>query len=75
MVETLSTPITVVGESPASAWLADSPVANASIARYLAAGDSMRSITAIGLWVCVALFVIVAAAWLLGVLPMAVRFL
>jgi hypothetical protein len=45
----------------------------ASIDRYLGAGDQMAGVMDATLKVCGGLFVLVLAAWALGVLPAAVR--
>ena len=66
---------TVLAPAPQTspAWLEDSPAAEASIARYNQAAERMLRISDLTWKLCVALFVLVAAAWLLGVLPGAVR--
>jgi hypothetical protein len=53
--------------------LLDRPATNASIAAYGEAGERMLGLVD-GTWkVGVALFVLVAAAWIIGLLPGAVR--
>jgi hypothetical protein len=46
---------------------------NASIDAYLGAGDGMATIMGLTLWVCGALIVLIAVAWVMGVLPGAVK--
>jgi hypothetical protein len=46
-----------------------------SIARYLTAGDQMARLMAATLKTCVGVAVLVVAAWVLGLLPAAVRLL
>lgn len=73
MVQLTSAPTSSLAEPPVVAWLGDNAASDASIARYLAAGDRMRAIMDAGLKICAALAVLVIAAWALGLLPGAVR--
>ena len=73
MVPLATPPPASVVEPPVTAWLGDNSAADASIARYLAAGEGMRVIADVGWKICAALFVLVAVAWAVGVLPGAVR--
>ena len=52
---------------------AASAASNASVDAYLGAGDGMSAIMGITMKVCLALIVLIAVAWALGVLPSAVR--
>jgi hypothetical protein len=60
-------------EPPVAGSLGDNAAANASIARYYKAGERMRVIADAGWKICVAFLVLIVAAWVLGVLPGAVR--
>jgi hypothetical protein len=60
-------------EPPVATWLGDSPDADATFARYAAAGDRMRVIADVGLKICAVLAVLVLVAWALGLLPGAVK--
>jgi hypothetical protein len=74
MVGLSDAPPVAIREAPAAAgWLGDNAATDASIARYLGAGDSIATLMDIGWKVCAVLFVLVAVAWALGVLPLAVR--
>jgi hypothetical protein len=46
---------------------------DASIARYLGAGDQMLGVMDLTFKVCIGLAVVVIAAWAIGLLPAAVR--
>ena len=65
-------PIIETGQ-PTAAWLGDTLAANASIAAYVRAGERMLLLMDATCKACVALFVLVALAWVVGVLPGAVR--
>ena len=52
---------------------ATSAATNASIDAYLGAGDGMSTIMGITMWVGLALIVLIAVAWALGMLPVAVK--
>jgi hypothetical protein len=69
---TIEPPISQTGP-PAAAWLGDTLAANASIAAYVRAGERMLSLMDATCKACAVLFVVVALAWILGVLPGAVR--
>ena len=60
-------------QPPAKSSQASIEAVNTSIARYLAAADRVRILTDVGLKVCVALLVLVALAWAIGLLPGAVK--
>jgi hypothetical protein len=75
MVGVADVPAVAVLEKPPTAeWLGgENPAANASIARYLSAGDDVARFMDVGWKICALLFVLVAAAWVLGILPGAYR--
>ena len=62
-----------VSSDSAPPRLVDTPATNASIVAYLESGERIRRLTDVALKVCVAILVLVALAWALGVLPAAVR--
>jgi hypothetical protein len=67
-------PVAVLEKPTSAAWLGlENPAADASIARYLRAGEDMASLMDWGWKTCAVLFVLVAAAWVLGFLPGAYR--
>lgn len=53
--------------------LMDRPAANADIARYMASGERVRSLTDVVWKLCLGLIVSLAFAWAFGALPGAVR--
>lgn len=57
---------------PADVRLGDTPATNASIAAYLSAGERMQSLMDVTWKLCAGLFLLVLAAWLMGLLPAAV---
>jgi hypothetical protein len=61
-----------VANDAASASLTDTP-ATASTLAYLESGESIRRLTDVALKVCLAVILLVALAWVLGVLPGAVK--
>jgi hypothetical protein len=69
----IKTPVVGVVEPPTAAWLVDNPAANASIARYLSAGELMQSVMDVTWKLGAVLFILVLAAWVLRLLPGAVR--
>jgi hypothetical protein len=64
----------VARPSAPAASLGPSAAVTASIDAYLGAGDGMASIMGLTLKVCAVLIVLIAVAWVIGVLPGAVRF-
>jgi hypothetical protein len=72
MVASSAVSVLAVGEAAPAAGLSD-PQAAASIAAYLESGRRIRGLTDVALVVCVGMFVLVALAWALGVLPGAVK--
>ena len=69
-------PVAVLEKPTSAAWsggVLESSAANASIARYLRAGEGMAGFMDLAWKVCAVLFVLVAAAWALGILPGAYR--
>jgi hypothetical protein len=73
MVATPAIPAVAVVPQYDRSTLADDPAADASIARYNASGDQVRSLMDLMWKVCVALFVLVLLTWALGLLPGAVK--
>lgn len=73
MVEVAIAPSIAVVEPPTAAWLGDYAAGDATMARYLTAGERMAVVMNVAWMLCVGLFVLVAVAWALGVLPVAVR--
>jgi hypothetical protein len=73
MVEPATAPAPEDIEPPVAAWLGDNPATEASIARYVAAGERMRVFADVALKICAALAVLIVVAWALGLLPGAVR--
>ena len=61
--------VAVVEPSPTAA----SAASNDSVNAYLGAGDGMAMIMGVTMKVCLALIVLIAVAWVLGVLPVAVK--
>jgi hypothetical protein len=71
---TLDAAILVKGTSGSTATrLGDNPATDRSIAAYNQAGESMRGLMDLVWKISVALFVLLVAAWLVGVLPIAVQ--
>jgi len=67
-------PVAVLEKPTSAAWSGgENSAANASIARYLRAGEDMAGFMDLAWKVCAVLFVLVAAAWALGILPGAYR--
>jgi hypothetical protein len=71
-------PVTIATTPPmisdqTAAWLGDNPATDASIAAYNRAGEHMRTLMDAILKAGVVVFVLVAAAWLIGLLPGAAR--
>ena len=60
-------------KQPPSVGAADTPSTSASIASYLESGERTRGLMALSLKLCVAVLVLVALAWMLGILPGAVK--
>jgi hypothetical protein len=58
----------------AATSLGTSAAANASIDAYLGAGDGMATIMGLTMKVGAALVILIAIAWVIGLLPGAVRF-
>ena len=73
MVAIAAAPPTALVDPPTAEWLGDSPAANASIANFVRAGEQMLTLMDVTWKVGAGLFVLVALAWALGVLPGAVR--
>jgi hypothetical protein len=73
MVGLTAAPPIAVLEKPDAAWLGDNAATDASIAHYLSAGDSIATLMDLTWKICAALFVLVAVAWAMGMLPGAVR--
>ena len=73
LVELVTAPTPAVFEPSVAAWLGDNAATDASIARYLAAGERTRVIADAALKICVALVVLLIAAWAIGILPGAAR--
>jgi hypothetical protein len=73
MVVSANAPPVLVIEPTTAAWLGDNPATDASIARYLGAGEGMLSIIDIAWKVFAALLVVLLVAWAVGLLPGAVR--
>jgi hypothetical protein len=70
----LPIPVAVPERPPTAEWLSgENPAVNASIARYLSAGEDMAGFMDVGWKICAVLFVLVAATWALGILPGAYR--
>jgi hypothetical protein len=59
--------------APAAQQLSDDSAVAASIAAYLGAGEHMQTLVDLTWKIGAVLFVLVALAWLLGVLPIAVK--
>ena len=60
-------------EQTSSAGSADTPGTTASTASYLESGERARRLTVLALTLCVAVLLLVALAWALGILPGAVN--
>jgi hypothetical protein len=73
MLAASAAPPNVDASPPGAAWLAENPAANASIAAYIEAGDRMLTLMDAAWKIGVGLFVLVAVAWALGILPAAIR--
>jgi hypothetical protein len=63
----------IAGESSARISLSNSAATNASIARYLAAGEQMRVIAGWAALACLALMAVFVVAMAVGILPVTVR--
>jgi hypothetical protein len=63
----------LLGEGAPSTGLVDTPATPASVVAYLESGQRIRQLTDLALKVCMAVLVLVALAWALGVLPGAVK--
>jgi hypothetical protein len=67
-------PVAIIEKPPTAAWVGvENAATNASIARYLRAGEDMAQFMDLGWKICAVLFVLVAAGWALGILPGAYR--
>jgi hypothetical protein len=73
MVASSADPAVALTEQPPSARLADTPTTTASTAHYLESGERTRRLMRLAFTLCVAVLVVVALAWMLGVLPGAVK--
>jgi hypothetical protein len=74
MVGVADAPPPVLEKSATAEWLGgENAAADASIARYLSAGEDVARFMDLGWKICAVLFVLVAAAWALGILPGAYR--
>jgi hypothetical protein len=58
-----------VGEQVSSAGVADTSSTTAGAAAYLASGERVRELTDLAVKVSAGVFVLVALAWAVGVLP------
>ena len=73
LVASIGTPVVDAGQRLGETDLADSPATTASIARYLDSGKRVGALLDVAWKVGVGLVVLVALAWLFGVLPGAVK--
>ena len=72
--EVAAVPASIALTEPHTVWTAaDNAATDASIAAYLGAGDRMASAMGIVMKLCAVVAVLLAAAWILGFLPIAVR--
>jgi hypothetical protein len=73
MVASSAASAVALTEQPPAAGSVDSPTTTASIAKYLESGERTRELMALAFKVCVAVLVLIALAWMLGILPGAVK--
>lgn len=73
MVASSAPPVLAVGADTPSPGQVDTPGTNASILAYLESGERIRQVMDLAFKACVAVLVLVALAWALGVLPGAVK--
>jgi hypothetical protein len=73
MVDRAIAPGVAVAAPSAPARLGEDPLTDASIAAYLGAGERMQSLMDLTWKSCAVLLVLIAVAWALGLLPIAVR--
>ena len=73
MVELSTAPTADIIEPPIAASLGDNAATDASIARYVVAGERMRVMADAGWKFCAAFAVLIVVAWALGLLPGAVK--
>ncbi len=65
--------VLAVSEQAPSTGPVATPATTASIDAYLESGERIRGLTDLALKVCMALLVLIAVAWAVGVLPGAVK--
>jgi hypothetical protein len=73
MVELAAASTLGVVNPPTAASLPADAAIDASIARYLGAGERASTVMVMSMRVCIALLVLVVVAWALGLLPVAIR--